>query len=97
MAFARSFRAASILAAGVVSITLTTAGAEDGIGPDQVLFGQAAVLEGPASALGQGMRAGIQAAFEEANTKGGVHGRKLKLVSVDDGYEPDKSIAATRS
>ena len=27
---------------------------------------------------------------------GGVHGRKLELVSVDDGYEPDKSIAATK-
>ena len=54
------------------------------------------MLEGPASALGQGMRAGIRAAFEEANKKGGVHGRKLELVSVDDGYEPDKSIAATK-
>src|SRR5262252_2829685 len=42
------------------------------------------------------MRAGIGAAFDEANKKGGVHGRQLKLISVDDGYEPDKSIAATK-
>src|SRR5262249_3287077 len=61
-----------------------------------ITFGQAAVLEGPASALGTGMRAGITAAFEEANRNGGVHGRKLKLISVDDSYEPDKSIIATR-
>jgi ABC-type branched-subunit amino acid transport system substrate-binding protein len=54
------------------------------------------VLEGPASALGQGMRTGIQAAFDEINKKGGIHGRKLKLVSIDDGYEPDKSIAAVK-
>jgi ABC-type branched-subunit amino acid transport system substrate-binding protein len=42
------------------------------------------------------MQAGLTASFEEINKKGGIHGRKLKLTSVDDGYEPDKSIAATR-
>jgi ABC-type branched-subunit amino acid transport system substrate-binding protein len=93
---ARSFRAASILAAGAFCVSLTAAAAEDGVSPGEIVFGQAAVLEGPASALGQGMRKGIQAAFDEANKKGGVHGRKLKLVSVDDGYEPDKSIAAVK-
>ena len=89
----RSFHAAAI-AAAAISLTLTSALAEDGVSPDQIVFGQAAVFEGPASALGLGMRAGIQAAFDEANRKGGVHGRKLKLVAVDDGYEPVRSIAA---
>jgi ABC-type branched-subunit amino acid transport system substrate-binding protein len=42
------------------------------------------------------MRTGIQAAFDEANKTGGVHGRKLKLVSLDDGYEPERAIAQTR-
>jgi branched-chain amino acid transport system substrate-binding protein len=70
--------------------------AENGVTADTVVFGQAAVLEGPASALGTGMKAGLTAAFEEANKKGGVHGRKLKLNSVDDGYEPAKSITATK-
>jgi ABC-type branched-subunit amino acid transport system substrate-binding protein len=70
--------------------------AENGVTADQVVFGQAAALAGPAAALGTGMKAGLNAAFEEANKKGGVHGRKLKLISVDDGYEPVKSIAATK-
>ncbi len=70
--------------------------AENGVTPDTIVFGQAAVLQGPASALGLGMKAGLEAAFDEANRKGGVHGRKLKLLSVDDGYEPSKSIAATK-
>jgi ABC-type branched-subunit amino acid transport system substrate-binding protein len=70
--------------------------AENGVTDDTITFGQAAVLEGPASALGKGMRVGLQAAFDEINKAGGVHGRKLKLISLDDGYEPDKSIAATR-
>ncbi len=70
--------------------------AEDGVTADQVVFGQAAALAGPAAALGTGMKAGLNAAFDEANKKGGVHGRKLKLISIDDGYEPVKSIAATK-
>jgi ABC-type branched-subunit amino acid transport system substrate-binding protein len=72
------------------------AGAEEaGVSSDTILFGQAAALEGPSSALGQGMRQGILAAFTEINAKGGVHGRKLKLVSRDDGYDPDRSVAQT--
>jgi ABC-type branched-subunit amino acid transport system substrate-binding protein len=70
--------------------------AEDGVSADTIVFGQAAVLEGPASALGIGMRTGLQAAFDEINAKGGVHGRKLKLISENDGYEPDRAIAATK-
>jgi ABC-type branched-subunit amino acid transport system substrate-binding protein len=70
--------------------------AEDGVSNDKILFGQVAVLSGPAAALGQGMREGILAAFEEANRGGGVQGRKLELKSVDDGYEPDKTIEATK-
>ena len=69
---------------------------EDGVTADTIVLGQAAVLSGPASALGLGMKAGMNAAFDEINKKGGIHGRKLKLNSVDDGYEPEKSIVATK-
>jgi ABC-type branched-subunit amino acid transport system substrate-binding protein len=66
--------------------------AEDGVAADKIVFGQAAALDGPTAALGQGMKAGINAAFAEVNKGGGVKGRKLELRSVDDGYEPTKSI-----
>jgi branched-chain amino acid transport system substrate-binding protein len=69
--------------------------AEIGVSPDRILFGQAAALDGPSSALGQGMRQGLLAAFAEVNAKGGVHGRKLELISRDDGYDPDRSVAQT--
>jgi branched-chain amino acid transport system substrate-binding protein len=69
-----------------------SARAEDGVSADKILFGQAAPLTGPAAALGQGMRTGINAAFAETNQAGGVKGRKLELKSADDGYEPTKSI-----
>src|SRR6202047_2857483 len=68
---------------------------EVGVNSDTILFGQAAALEGPSSALGQGMRQGILAAFAEINARGGVHGRKLELISRDDGYDPDRSIMQT--
>src|SRR5476651_265156 len=68
---------------------------EIGVSSDTILFGQAAALDGPSSALGQGMRQGILAAFAEINASGGVHGRKLELISLDDGYDPDRSMAQT--
>ncbi|MEZ5936053.1 MAG: ABC transporter substrate-binding protein [Alphaproteobacteria bacterium] len=70
--------------------------AEPGVAANSITFGQSAAFDGPASALGQGMKAGILAAFEEANRKGGVSGRKLELKSYDDGYEPDRAIENTR-
>ena len=70
--------------------------ADEGTGGGRILFGQAVALEGPASALGTGMRDGIRAAFQEANAAGGVKGRKLELLSRDDGYDPNKSIDAAK-
>ncbi len=66
-----------------------------GISDDQILLGQTAVISGPAQELGKGMRLGIEAAFHEVNREGGVHGRALKLKTVDDGYEPDYTVDAT--
>ena len=80
----------ALLAAGL------PAGAEDGVSADKIVFGQAAALSGPAAALGQGMRVGIEAAFAEVNRAGGIKGRKLELKSVDDGYEPTRSIEAVK-
>ncbi len=47
-------------------------------------------------ALGLGMRQGLQAAFAEVNEQGGVHGRRIELLTLNDGYEPDRAIANTR-
>jgi branched-chain amino acid transport system substrate-binding protein len=89
-----------VLATASFGMLILSAGAsalaEDGVSADTVTFGQAAVLSGPASALGQGMKTGMNAAFDEINKKGGIHGRKIKLISADDGYEPEKSIVATK-
>jgi len=79
------------------AVIAAPAQAEPGIGKDSITFEQIAAMTGPAQALGQGMREGMLAAFAEANAKGGVKGRKLELKSVDDGYEPERTIAAIKS
>lgn len=61
------------------------------------MFGQSAALTGPARELGIGMRLGLLAAFSEVNRKGGIHGYRLQLESLDDRYEPEAAIANTRS
>jgi len=58
---------------------------------DELVFGMSTVLTGPAAKLGLNMRAGVLAAFAEANQAGGIHGRKLRLIALDDGYEPART------
>ena len=67
-----------------------------GVFDDRVVFGQSAAFGGPAQALGKAMRLGIESAFHEQNQEGGVHGRKLDLVTMDDRYEPGFAYANTR-
>lgn len=67
------------------------------IADDAIRFGQSAAFSGPARELGRNMRLGIQAAFHEVNRAGGVHGRRLELLALDDAYEPEAAIANTLS
>ena len=67
-----------------------------GFSDDHVLFGQSAAFTGPAQELGKEMRLGIEAAFHEANQAGGVHGRELKLESLNDAYEPEFAVSNTQ-
>ena len=62
-----------------------------GVTDKEILFGISAPFSGPAKELGQNMKLGIDAAFSVANTNGGVLGRQLRLIAVDDGYEPTRT------
>ena len=92
----RGIAVAAMLGLGAISLVDVVAHAEPGVFDDRIVFGQSAAFEGPAAALGLGMREGILASFNEANAAGGVNGRRLELVSYDDGYEPEKAIANTK-
>jgi ABC-type branched-subunit amino acid transport system substrate-binding protein len=66
----------------------------DGVTPTEIVIGQAAAFSGPSAGLGVEMWRGASAAFAEANAKGGVHGRKIKLVLADDGYDAERAQPA---
>ncbi|MEO8740352.1 MAG: ABC transporter substrate-binding protein [Casimicrobiaceae bacterium] len=70
--------------------------AETGVTPTSILIGQSAAFSGPASELGNEMRAGANAYFRYINANGGINGRKIEMRSLDDGYEGDRAAANTK-
>ena len=86
----------SLCAIALIALAIADLRAEEpGVFEQRILFGQSAAFSGPASELGKNMRIGIKAAFQEINDRGGVHGRRLELLSLDDAYEPEAAIANT--
>ncbi|MBK1722954.1 hypothetical protein CKO23_11930 [Thiocystis violacea] len=69
--------------------------AEPGVYDSLVVLGQSAAFTGPAAALGTEFRRGAMLYFDYINGEGGVHGRNIMLVSIDDGYEPDRTVVNT--
>jgi branched-chain amino acid transport system substrate-binding protein len=67
-----------------------------GVTDSEIRFGISAPFSGPAKELGQSMKLGIETAFNLANANGGVHGRQLRLVAADDGYEPTRTAATMK-
>ncbi len=86
------------LFAGLSLMAATSAfAATPGVTDTQIVIGQSAPLTGPAAQLGIRLRMGIEAYFKQVNNDGGVAGRSLKLVSLDDGYEPARAVANTKT
>lgn len=82
--------AAGAAALGAPSFMLR---AETGVSDTEIVLGHSGILQGPLGGPVKVMLAGAQAAFAEANGQGGIAGRKLRVVSLDDELKPDKAIA----
>jgi ABC-type branched-subunit amino acid transport system substrate-binding protein len=67
-----------------------------GVTDSEIRFGISAPFTGPAKELGQNMKLGIEAAFNVANANGRVYGRQLRLIAVDDGYEPTRTAVTMK-
>lgn len=67
-----------------------------GVTDSEIRFGISAPFSGAAKELGQGMRIGIETAFNVANSTGGIFGRRLRLVAADDGYEPSRAAVTMK-
>ncbi|MFH1191464.1 MAG: ABC transporter substrate-binding protein [Candidatus Omnitrophota bacterium] len=68
----------------------------NGVTDNEIIIGSSAALGGEASFLGTQLIHGSLAYINEINAKGGVHGRKIRLISYDDQYNPSKTIANTQ-
>jgi branched-chain amino acid transport system substrate-binding protein len=94
----------NIIAAGCAALTYLCIGASGsvqagnygpGVTDTEVKIGQTMPYSGPASsfaAIGRSMAA----YFQKVNAEGGVNGRKINLISLDDGYSPPKAVEQTR-
>jgi branched-chain amino acid transport system substrate-binding protein len=79
------------LLAVFLSFAFAAAAAAQGVTPSRILIGQSAPLTGANAELGKDIRNGALAYFRKVNDAGGVHGRKLELVSLDDANTVQRS------
>ena len=91
---------ALIFAAGLVALTLSRpAYAEKQYGPGvtdtEIKIGQTAAFSGPASAFGLYARSQL-AYYQMINAAGGINGRKITMLSLDDGFSPPKTVEQVR-
>jgi branched-chain amino acid transport system substrate-binding protein len=66
-----------------------------GVSASEIRIGQTMPYSGPASAYGTLGRADL-AYFAKINAEGGINGRKISLISLDDAYNPSKTVEQTR-
>ena len=63
----------------------------------RIVLGQSAAFSGPAAQLGIQFHAGAKLWFDQLNEKGGVGGKIVEIKKMDDGYEPERCLANTKS
>ena len=64
-----------------------------GVTAREIVLGMSAPFSGPARELGREMETGVRTYLDHVNDQGGIAGRELRLVALDDGYEPDRAEA----
>jgi branched-chain amino acid transport system substrate-binding protein len=66
-----------------------------GVSDTEIKLGNTAPYSGPVSAASTVAKS-VAAYFDKINAEGGINGRKLNFISVDDGYAPPKTVETTR-
>ena len=96
----KSFRALG-LAVSALALTQLPAAAQtkvtdQGISAGEIVIGTHQDLSGPIKFWGVPVSNGMKMAVEEVNAAGGIHGRKIKLVLEDSGYDPKRAVLASQ-
>lgn len=85
--------ALGLFAAGAVLPALAQ---QQGVTDTEIVLGDVVPMTGPPALLGVAHNLGVKAAVAEANAAGGINGRKLRLISEDDGYVPTRTVQSVR-
>lgn len=88
----RNCIAACLLATLLPFASVAHAQTQGGLTQDQIVLGHSADLSGPLGDLGQEILKGARLYFDALNARGGINGRKIKLIAKDDKYEVQRSI-----
>lgn len=82
-----------LFALGILLVSSPVAATAPG---EEIPVGMTAAFSGPLQLVGQSMRDGIETCFAEVNAAGGIHGRPLRLIALDDSYDPATAAANMR-
>jgi branched-chain amino acid transport system substrate-binding protein len=88
-----------VVLSALLSFFLITGGmakAEDGVTNDEIRIGTTLDLSGPIAFMGISVRDGAMMYFKYINDQGGIHGRKVKLLAEDDGFQSPRTVQAAK-
>lgn len=83
-----------VFAACLATAAATAHAADPGVTDTEIKIGDVNIMTGPAAFVGRGFAIGTKVAMEEINAAGGINGRKISVVTEDDGYIPSRSFQA---
>lgn len=86
----------AVLALGLLAGNALHAAEQQGVTKTEIVVGTIQDLSGPLAGYGKQARNGMQLRIEELNEQGGVHGRKIKLLVEDSGYDPKRAVLAAQ-
>ena len=67
----------------------------EGVTDTEIILGQSCQLTGPLAALTTEVRLGAKLHFDDVNKSGGINGRQVRVIALDDAYDPKRSAANT--
>lgn len=89
-------RSLMLALAGGAALASLSARAQPAPGKGDILIGRSTALSGGMAPFLAPIHEGQDAAVEDANAKGGIGGRKIRLVTLDDGFDPRRTLENAR-
>ncbi len=91
----RTALAAAVLVVAVAGAGVATAQKETrGVSKSEIVLGMHTDLSGPAATYGVSSSNAVKMRFDDVNEKGGIHGRKIKLIVEDTQYQVPRAVQA---